>query len=207
LSDEKTSSSTIIRDLNNAISSRDAQMRELKLKIHQIEVNLNDKEDQLKNVCSLKDRIETESKMQIADLVEQINILEEVKHKEVGDMSEKLSTIESQLSIFQSESQMSRDSEKIQRDLLSRIKDLEMSETELQITNQNLKRQIEEFQSNNTASVPKIEGNPGEQDLVEHIEFLNSIIADMHKKNLKLTKQIQSLEVGTSKSAHTSFTG
>ncbi|XP_070496865.1 restin homolog isoform X3 [Chironomus tepperi] len=202
---EKTSSTNIIEELNNTISARDYTVSELNMKIQQIEASLADKDDQLKNVYSLKTRIETESKMKIDDLMEQINILEDVKHQEVGEMAAKLSMIESQMSIYRTESVMSKDNEKINQELLLRIKDLEMSETEMQIENQKLKRQLDEIQSNASVPVPKVEGAAGDQDLIEHIEFLNSIIADMHKKNLKLSKQIETFGTGSSKSAHSSF--
>ena len=122
-------------------------------------------------------------------------------------MTDKLSKIESQMNIYRTESVMSKDNDKIQQELLLRIKDLEMNETELQIENQTLKRQLEEAQNNTSAPVPKVEGAAGDQDLIEHIEFLNSIIADMHKKNLKLSKQIDTFGSGPSKSANTSFSG
>jgi len=203
---EKTSSTNVIEDLNNVISAREYAINELNLKMRQYEASLMDKEDQLKNVYSLKTRIESESKMKIDDLMEQINILEDVKHQEVGEMSEKLSKIESQMTIYRTESVMSKDNDRIQHELLQRIKDLEMIETENQIEIQTLKRQLEESQNNASALVPKVDGAAGDQDLVDHIEFLNSIIADMHKKNLKLSKQIDSFGTGSNKS-YTSFSG
>ncbi|KAL7043611.1 hypothetical protein ACKWTF_001595 [Chironomus riparius] len=204
---EKSSSTNIIEDLNNAISARDFTVSELNLKLKTYEASLADKEDQLKNVYSIKTKIESESKMKIDDLMEQIEIIEDVKHKEVGEMSDKLSQIESQMNVYRTESVMSKDNDKIQQELLIRIKDLEMNETEYQIEIKSLKRQLEETQNNTSAPVPKVEGAAGDQDLIEHIEFLNSIIADMHKKNLKLSKQIDTFGSGTSKSAHTSLSG
>lgn len=204
VSSEKDSSTSISQKLNETITQRESALNDIKIKMQQMESSMIDKEHQLKNIYSIKERIENESKTRIDDLVEQINILEEVKHKENEEWSKRLNLVESQLSIYQNEAESSSSNIKLNQkkseEFLIKIKDLEISETELKISNQTLRRQIEELQ--NLSPLPKVEGSADGQELVEHIEFLNSIIADMHKKNLKLSKQVQILETGPSNSQH-----
>lgn len=197
---DKESSTDLMQKLNETITQRESDLNDIKIKMQQMETSMIDKEHQLKNIYSIKEKIECESKTRIDDLIEQINILEEVKHKENEEWSKRLTLVESQLSIYQNEAESSSASFKLNQkqseEFLLKIKDLEISETELKISNQALRRQIEEVQS--LSSIPKEEGSAGGSDLVEHIEFLNSIIADMHKKNLKLSKQVQILETAPS---------
>lgn len=199
---EKDSTTDVMDTLKDTLAQRESTLNELRMKLQQMESGMIDKERQLENAFALKEKLESETRMKIEDLMEQISILEDVKHRENQDWSNKLSVLESQLSIYQNEAEASSSNMKLNQkqseELLLKIKDLEISETELRIANQTLKRQIEELQS--IGHVPKVEGEAENQDLVEHIEFLNSIIADMHKKNLKLTKQVQVLETGPSSS-------
>lgn len=202
VSNDKDSSTNLMEKLNDTIAERESALNDIKIKMQQMEASLIDKEHQLKNIYSIKEKLESESKTRIEDLMEQINILEEVKHKENDEWYKRLTLVESQLSIYQSEAESSSSSSKLNQrqseEFLLKIKDLEISETELKISNQALRRKIEEIES--LVSIPKVEGSADGQDLVEHIEFLNSIIADMHKKNLKLSKQVQILETAPSNS-------
>lgn len=197
IADEKQSSVQLIQSLNNNIAQRDSAIEELKLKLYELESIVTEKENQLKNICTTRERSQSESQEKISNLIVQLSLLEEVKHKEVEDLACKLQMYQSQIQICNSEIESSTSQMKIaqsrEHELLRRIKNLELSETELMITNQSLKIEIDEMKNNSL--IPRVDiGNVQDND--EQIAFLNSIIADMHKKNLKLTKQVQSLEVG-----------
>jgi len=194
---DNESSVKLVRELNESISTRDFSIRDLKMQLFEIEKQNAEKDNQLKNVSSMKLKLETESQMRIDDLMEQLNLLEEVKHQEVSEMSLQVKTLESKVSVYGSEAKDSSSSQrelmKREEELLSRIKDLEMSETELMINNQTLKRQMDELKQSGPSTEPStvtLSGNDSE----DQIAFLNSIIADMHKKNKKLTKKVQTLE-------------
>lgn len=195
---ENESTVEVVQQLNETVSNRDFTIRELKMKIFSVEKLNNDIEDQLKNIMVARQQTASESQSQINDLQEQINILEQVKESEVNELSTKLSLIKSQLSMYENAAETSNSSLKVsqghENELLLKIKDLEMRETELLLLNQAQKRKVEELET--SKGIPRA-GDAYDQEMQAHIEFLNSIISDMHKKNLKLTQKMDLLVSGS----------
>lgn len=202
---EKDSTVTLVQELNQTISSRDMTIRDLKMKVYEVEKANKEVDDQLKNFNRAKDQTADDNDTKIADLMEQISLLEMVKEKEVKDLESKVSMFESQMSIYRSDTETATSSQKLsqnrENDLLLKIKDLELHETELMLLNQTMKRQMEELET--MKGVPK-SGDAYDQEMTSHIEFLNSIISDMHKKNLKLTQKVEALVAGPSGGADAS---
>lgn len=196
---ESESTVEVVQQLNETVSNRDFTIRELKMKIFSVEKLNNDIEDQLKNIMVAREQTTNESQLKINDLKEQISLLEQVKETEVNELSTKLSLIKSQLSMYENAAETSNSSLKVsqvhENELLLKIKDLEMRETELLLLNQSQKRKIDELET--LKGVPRA-GDAYDQEMQAHIEFLNTIITDMHKKNLKLTQKMDLLVSGSS---------
>lgn len=88
--------------------------------------------------------------------------------------------------------------------LLCKNTDLELRETELMIANNKLTKEVEALKTQMTLSetstetqkiIKKEEMFDEDSDSGTQIAFLNSIIADMHKKNETLGLRIQALEM------------
>lgn len=198
MTNDKVSTTDMVLKLNETVSSRDLRINELNLKVHSIEQLNKEIEDQMKNMMSFKDKSAGESQLKINDLLEQIAMLEEVKAREVQELSSNLELVKSQLNMYENASEASTNSLKTSRsrenELQLKIKDLELRENELLMLNQGLKRKNEELEA--AKIVPK--GEDYDQEMSAHIEFLNSIIADMQKKNDMLTQKVELLCAGSS---------
>lgn len=194
---EKESTTELVQKLNQEVAIRDSDIRELKMKIYSVEKMNKDIEDQMKNIVCSKEATITESQMRIVDLMEQVQLLDQVKEKEVFELSTKLYLVQEQLQMHESTANLSTSnldvSLKRESELKNKIKDLELHETELLLLNQGLKREISELESKK--GVPRT-GDAYDQELQNHIEFLNSIIADMHKTNLELSQKVEVLSSG-----------
>ena len=196
---EKDMTSELVQKLNQEISTRDSDIRDLKMKVYEVEKVNKDIEDQIKNILNAKNQLTNESKMQINDLLEQVQLLEQVKEREVEELSTKMTSMQSQMkmnasSVDASETNL-KASQVRETDFLKTIKTLELKETELSMANQALKRKVDELET--MKGVPRT-GDAYDQEMQSHIDFLNSIITDMHMKNLKLTQQVELLESGPS---------
>ena len=193
---DKVTSSQELFELQNTVSMRDVSIEEMKKRIADLDSKFHERENRLMNVESSRSKLESDSKIAINELQEQINLLEEVKHKEVSELSAKLESVESKMLSFGSEAESSSSNLKLVQkhevELMRQIKDLEISETELMITNSSLKKELEQMKL--STNIPKPVEGMDDDESRDQIAFLNSIIADMHKKNLKLTKQVASLE-------------
>ena len=196
---ENESSSDLMQQLNETISSRDLTIEDLRVKVYSVEKVNKEIEDQLRNIMVANDQTAKESKSKISELLEQVTLLEQVKEKEVEELSSKLSFVQSQLNIFESSAEASKTnlktSQQRENDFLLKIKDLELKEAELMLLNQSMNRRVEELETMKGISR---KGDVYDQEMQSHVEFLNSIIADMHKKNLKLTQQVELLGVTSS---------
>lgn len=93
---------------------------------------------------------------------------------------------------------------KREQELSCKNTDHELRETELMIANKKLAKEVETLKTQLTLSettaktqqiASKIEMFDDDSDSVAQIAFLNSIIADMHKKNETLGQRIQALEM------------
>ena len=183
-------------ELQKTISMRDITVEEMKKRILELDAQFQEREYRLNNVESSRMKLESESQTTINELQEQIALLEEVKYKEVLELTNKLKNVESKMQNFSSDAESSSSDLKLiqkhEGELMRQIKDLEISETELMITNQSLKKEVEQLKQ--MTSIPKPAVGMEDDESRDQIAFLNSIIADMHKKNLKLTKQVANLE-------------
>lgn len=193
---DQSSSSQELLELQKTISMRDMTVEEMKKRIIELDVQFQEREYRLNNVESSRMKLESESQTTINELQEQIALLEEVKYKEVLELTNKLQNVESKILSFSSVAESSSSDLKLiqkqEGELMRKIKDLEISETELMITNQSLKKEVEQLKQ--MTSIPKPAEGMEDDESRDQIAFLNSIIADMHKKNLKLTKQVANLE-------------
>ncbi|CAO1327841.1 unnamed protein product [Diamesa serratosioi] len=193
---DKASSSQELLELQKTISMRDVSLEEMKKRIAELDSQFHERENRLSNVESSRMKLESDSQMAINELQEQIGLLEEVKHKEVSELAAKLEKVETRMLSFGSEAESSSSNlkqiQKHEVELMRKIKDLEISETELMITNSTLKKEVEQLKL--ITNIPKPVEGMDDDESRDQIAFLNSIIADMHKKNLKLTKQVASLE-------------
>lgn len=197
--DEKDSSTELVQQLNEAISVRDVTIDELKNKVYLVEKSNKEIEDQLKNIVRAKNQTASECELRISELKEQVLLLEEVKEKEVSELASKVKTIQSQQKAYETTAESSKSNLKLSQnresDLLLKIKDLELKEAELLLLNQSMNRKVDELET--LKGVPRT-GDVYDQEMQSHIDFLNSIIADMHKKNLALTHQVEVLGLAPS---------
>lgn len=193
---EKETSSKSLHELHETISSRDFTIDQLKERAYSLEKVNKELESQLKNFDVAKNKTASESQLQINDLMEQIVMLEDVKEKEVRQLTSRLEQLQSQMSFTNSEASMTvKSARSSEQSLLVKVKDLELRETELMLLTANLQRKMAELEE--MKGVPRT-GDAYDTELQNHIEFLNSIIADMHKKNLHLSKQVELLAAGPS---------
>lgn len=200
-STENESTTMLVQKLNQDVSGRDAEIRELKMKVFSVEKINKDIEDQMKNIVEAKDQKVNQSQSQIDDLMEQLALMEEVKEREVSELSSELSFLRSKMSVFESSTESSTSNLKVyqmrESELMLKIKDLELKEAELELLTSALKRKNDELET--TKGVPR-SGDAYDQEMQSHIDFLKEIISDMDKKNRKLTSQVELLLSGASTS-------
>lgn len=193
-SSEKNLSVEAMEQLNAAVSERDFNIEELKLKFHSIEQINKQLEDQIKNMSQTAGKQANETELQIADLMEQLAIFEEVKAKEVLELNMKCSQIHSQLSLYENATESSatslKSSQGRETELLAKVEEMEYETTKLKYLNQSYESRIAELEE--MKGVPRV-GDAYNKEMDAHIEFLNSIITDMHKKNAELVQQVKVL--------------
>jgi CAP-Gly domain-containing linker protein 1 len=169
------------------------------MKVFSVEKANKEIEDHLKNLTDVKKKMETESQLQIADLMEQLTIFEEVKEKEVGELNRKYSEALSRMNSAENSSESNLMAvQRREAELLLQIKELEVKEAEMTLLTQSLRRKNQELEEMKVT--PRFD-SAGDTDTEAQIQFLNSIIADMQKKNMELTSQVELLVMGSATAA------
>jgi hypothetical protein len=98
------------------------------MKVFSVEKANKEIEDHLKNLTDVKKKMETESQLQIADLMEQLTIFEEVKEKEVGELNRKCNEALTRMNSAENSSESNLMAvQRREAELLLQIKELEVS--------------------------------------------------------------------------------
>uniref|UniRef100_A0A182F4N7 CAP-Gly domain-containing protein n=1 Tax=Anopheles albimanus TaxID=7167 RepID=A0A182F4N7_ANOAL len=214
-------------------SSRSSQreqedrVKEQQRRISELETKLAAQATQFDELLDRKKCSETEHSARTHELSQKLLELENSKRQEIQELEQRLSQM-----VEQTEAQLSatvstataqqRSAEKRQQELECARKDLELRETELQLANRRLEKDNERLRADllvkerelakldKTAVInvqPTTTSLAGltEDDSGAQIDFLNSIIVDMQRKNEKLKLRVQALESTGTESHNMSF--
>ncbi|XP_035794101.1 restin homolog isoform X3 [Anopheles albimanus] len=214
-------------------SSRSSQreqedrVKEQQRRISELETKLAAQATQFDELLDRKKCSETEHSARTHDLSQKLLELENSKRQEIQELEQRLSQM-----VEQTEAQLSatvstataqqRSAEKRQQELECARKDLELRETELQLANRRLEKDNERLRAdllvkerelakldkaavNNVQPTTTSLAGLTEDDSGAQIDFLNSIIVDMQRKNEKLKLRVQALESTGTESHNMSF--
>lgn len=193
------------------------KLKEQDRTIHELETKLSAQTSQFEDLLNKKKSVETESSHKLHEVNQKLLEMENVKQQEIAELQERLSSTLSKFEAQMSESAKTvgtmRSVEKRQQELECEKKELELRETEMQIASRKLQKEVDllrvqlatkdsdirklrqELESAaGTATTMGITSETTDDDAGAQINFLNSIIADMQRKNDKLTLRIQALE-------------
>ncbi|XP_055548764.1 restin homolog isoform X3 [Wyeomyia smithii] len=200
------------------VKDQSEQLKEQNRTILELETKLAAHGAQFEELLNKKKSSETESSHIVHELNQKLLEMESLKQQEVTELQNRLaetvSKIEAQIAESTKNAGSVRSAEKRQQELECEKKDLELRETEMVITQRKLQKEVDLLRqqvlskdseirklsselASATAAVsasPIISGVGENQDSDAQISFLNSIIADMQRKNDKLTLRIQALE-------------
>ncbi|XP_058815206.1 restin homolog isoform X4 [Topomyia yanbarensis] len=214
--------SNLKEDLDKAkstVKEQNEKLKEQSRTIHELETKLVAHSAQFEELLNKKQSSETESSHMLHELNQKLLEMENVKQLEIVELQNKLTETISKFEAQVAESMKNvgtmRSVEKRQQELECEKQNLEMRETEMQMAQRKLQKEVDTLRSQlmtkdseirklsqdlaaaaTTAPVATfVAGNDvDEDDAGAQINFLNTIIADMQRKNDKLTLRIQALE-------------
>ncbi|XP_062547632.1 restin homolog isoform X5 [Armigeres subalbatus] len=209
------------------VKEQEEKMKEQHRKIDELEIKLSAQSTQFEEVLNKKKTSETESSHKLHEMNQKLLELENIKQLEISELSSKLAETMNKFETQMVESAKTvgsmRSVEKRQYELECEKKELELRETEMAITTRKLQKEADLLRSqllskdseirklsqelaNASSNAPLISSTDGtDGDTGAQINFLNSIIADMQRKNDKLTLRIQALEQTSIEGPNTSF--
>ncbi|XP_049547705.1 restin homolog isoform X2 [Anopheles darlingi] len=201
--------------------------KEQQRRISELETKLAAQATQFDELLDRKKCSETEHSARTHELSQKLLEMENSKRQEIQELEQRLSVMvehtEAQLTAAVSTATaQQRSAEKRQQELECTRKDLELRETELQLANRRLEKDNERLRADllvkerELAKLDKAAANNvqptatslvglTEDDSGAQIDFLNSIIVDMQRKNEKLKLRVQALESTGTESHNMSF--
>ncbi|XP_053694329.1 restin homolog isoform X3 [Sabethes cyaneus] len=210
LKDELEKTKLIIRDQKEQLTAQNGT-------IHELETKLVAHGTQFEELLNKKKTSETESSHMVHELNQKLLEMESLKQREITELQSRLTEILEKFEAQMAESTKNfgtmRSVEKRQQELECEKKDLELRETEMQISQRKLQKEVDllcqqvlikdseirklslELASGAKVTTSAItSNNETGQESDAQINFLNSIIADMQRKNEKLTQRIEAME-------------
>ncbi|XP_052893979.1 restin homolog isoform X1 [Anopheles moucheti] len=207
------------------------RLKEQQRRVSELETKLTAQTTQFDELLNRKKSSETEYSHRTHELSQKLLEMESAKKQEIQELQQRLAElmqkVETQVSETAQTVSGKRVAEKRQQELECAKKELELRETELQLANRRFEKENEHLRSqlvvkeseltklamaaNNAASAAdigvrnRIVSETKEDDSGAQIDFLNSIIVDMQRKNEKLTLRIQALESTSAESHNMSF--
>uniref|UniRef100_A0A182SKJ2 CLIP1 zinc knuckle domain-containing protein n=1 Tax=Anopheles maculatus TaxID=74869 RepID=A0A182SKJ2_9DIPT len=228
-SDEAAELKATLEKARSSQKEQDERLKEQQRRISELETKLAAQTTQFDELLDRKKSSETEYSHRTHDLTQKLLEMESAKKQEIQELQQRLAEltqkVETQVSETAQTVSSKRAVEKRQQELECAKKDLELRETELQLANRRLEKDNEHLRSQLVlkeseltklaraasaaataadASVPNrmIGAEMKEDDSGAQIDFLNSIIVDMQRKNEKLTLRIQALESTSAESSN-----
>uniref|UniRef100_A0AAG5DSE9 CAP-Gly domain-containing protein n=1 Tax=Anopheles atroparvus TaxID=41427 RepID=A0AAG5DSE9_ANOAO len=209
---------------------QDERVKEQQRRITELETKLVAQTTQFDELLDRKKSSETENSHRVHELNQRLLEIENGKRQEIEELQQRLAEmlqrVENQVAETAQTASNKRTAEKRQQELECAKKDLELRETELQLANRRLEKDNEHLRAQmlakdselakfskaaasaataaNAPERPRV-GEMKQDESGAQIDFLNSIIVDMQRKNEKLTLRIQALESTSAESANLSF--
>jgi CAP-Gly domain-containing linker protein 1 len=188
-------------ELQESLSEKELKIQHFQELIKNWEVKCKKQEKVFQKEIQLT---KSASSGKIHQLEEKIECFESKRNDELRKLKEKLLQVEATIDSFSGEAKScaERLKEKCKREteLIEYIKELECRETELTTLNEHLQKQMEDLLESGHIVRP----DTSESD--EHIDFLNSMVTNLHADKLRLLNRVEALESESSHSPYTSAT-
>ncbi|XP_052866456.1 restin homolog isoform X3 [Anopheles cruzii] len=205
----------------NTAREQEDRVKEQQRRISELETKLAAQSTQFDELLDRKKCSETEHSARLHELTQKLLEMENGKRSEIQELEQRLATLveraEAQAAdTVQTVSNHQRAADRRQQELECAKKDLELRETELQLANRRLEKDNERMRAEllaresevaklskaassaagaATTMIPAMAGGgDANNETGAQIDFLNSIIVDMQRKNEKLKLRVQALE-------------
>ncbi|XP_058451101.1 restin homolog isoform X3 [Malaya genurostris] len=201
----------------HTVKQQNDKLKEQSRTVHELETKLVAHGAQFEELLNKKKSSETENSHMLHELNQKLLEMENVKQQEIAELQNRLSEtikkFEAQVAESVKSTGNAQSAAKRQRELECERQNLEMRETEMQMTQRMLQKEVDLLKTQltikdseirklsqeltSTAKAPVASfavSDAADEDTGAQINFLNSIIADMQRKNDKLTLRIQALE-------------